>query len=400
MTAGVPATLPWVTASFSLGLRDERWPTLAGRGRTQVRVSRRSGFPWQRLVQVGTFHWDALAPGRASRVAVGVLAPLTLGWASGHLDSGAFAALGALPASLGMAVSTCVGATTAATIPWLLVPVVLVWGYVTGLMVCLGPRLSTAAFQWSVALLIAVGLPLGPAEAAGRAGLVLVGGLLQGVLVAGSWFLRPGAGERTALAASYLALAAYASGMAAGRFGPPPPIAFPAAARLDDPNPLLSTAVRLLFLDLLEEAERLRAALAALAAHAADAPAGDEEPLRRLTADSASVLDLIAGALSTGRAERAARVRELSRRMAGLTVAPAAPWRWSGEALLGQLRAVIGIVARLDAGPTSPLTAGAGPGPALPPAAGAAAAAATTLRAKPTRGATPCAWPWSRDWRR
>jgi hypothetical protein len=126
-----------------------------------VRVSRRSGFPWQRLVQVGPFHWDALAPGRASRVAVGVLAPLTLGWASGHLDSGAFAALGALPAgfasfqkvtrsrlaavvvaSLGMAVSTCIGATTAATIPWLLVPVVLVWGYVTGLMVCLGPRLS------------------------------------------------------------------------------------------------------------------------------------------------------------------------------------------------------------------------------------------------------------------
>ncbi len=80
-----------------------------------------------------------------------------------------------------MAVSTFVGATTAATLPWLLVPVVIVWAYVIGLMVSLGPRLSVAALQWSVGLLIAVGLPLGPAEATLRAGLVLAGGLLSRV---------------------------------------------------------------------------------------------------------------------------------------------------------------------------------------------------------------------------
>jgi hypothetical protein len=68
-------------------------------------------------------------------------------------------------ASVGMAVSTFVGATTAAIAPWLLVPIVAAWGYLTGLAVCLGQRASVAVLQWSIALLIAVGLPFGPAEA-------------------------------------------------------------------------------------------------------------------------------------------------------------------------------------------------------------------------------------------
>jgi hypothetical protein len=50
-------------------------------------------------------------------------------------------------------VSTFGGATTAATVPWLLVPIVLVWGYVTGLMVCLGPRLSVAALMGMILLI-------------------------------------------------------------------------------------------------------------------------------------------------------------------------------------------------------------------------------------------------------
>jgi uncharacterized membrane protein YccC len=101
--------------------------------------------------QAGTVRWRSIAPWRAARVAVGVMVPLAIGWWSGHIDLGAFAALGALPAgmasfqgvtrsrvtavaaaSVGMAVSTFVGATLANGAPWVLVAVVVAWGYGTG----------------------------------------------------------------------------------------------------------------------------------------------------------------------------------------------------------------------------------------------------------------------------
>src|SRR5262249_61706127 len=116
-------------------------------------------------------------------------------------------------AGIGMAVSTFVGAPLAHSAPWALVPVVVAWGYGTGLAVCLGKRLSVAALQWAVALLISVGLPLAPAAAVGRAGLVLAGGLFQGVLVAGSWVIRASHRERVPLADSYRALAGFAAGV-------------------------------------------------------------------------------------------------------------------------------------------------------------------------------------------
>ena len=115
-----------------------------------------------------------------------------------------------------MAVSTFVGGTVAAAAPWLLVPVVIVWGYVTGLAVCLGPLASVAVAQWPVALLIAVGLPLRPGDAALRAGFVLAGGLFQGILAMIAWTVRRGDPERAALAASYRSLAAYAVGPGRG----------------------------------------------------------------------------------------------------------------------------------------------------------------------------------------
>ena len=321
-------------------------------------------------LRIGPFQWGAIAPWRAARVALGVLAPLVLGWASGQIEYGAFAALGALPAgfaayqgvtrsriaaivvaSVGMAVTTFVGATTTATLPWLLVPVVTVLGYVTGLVVALGPLLSVAVLQWSVGLLIAVGLPQGPAEAGLRAGLVLAGGLFQALLVAGSWTIRPGKGERAALAETYRALVAYASSLAAGKFEPPPPIVFSATSALGDVNPLLPAAERLMFLDLLEQAERLRAALAAVAAQAASAGREGKEEIRRHASETITVLHLIVGALSASRTNRADRARDLSRRVAALKVAADVPWRWAGEALLGQLRAIARIVARLDGMP-------------------------------------------------
>jgi hypothetical protein len=83
--------------------------------------------------------------------------------------------LAVLCASAGMAVSTFAGAT-AAREPRLLILVVFVWAYVVGLLAALGPTVLAVTLQWPVALLIASALPLGLADAAVRAGLVLAGG--------------------------------------------------------------------------------------------------------------------------------------------------------------------------------------------------------------------------------
>jgi uncharacterized membrane protein YccC len=310
------------------------------------------------LRQLGHFEWHRIAPWRAARAALGVCVPLIGGYLTGYVEYGAYIALGALPAgftsfqgeartriaavvlaSVGMAASTFVGATTAATAPWLLVPIIALWGYVTGLSVCLGPARSSAVLQWPVALLIAIGLPLPPREAALRAGLVFAGGALQALLVALSWTVRTGAKERMRLAASYRALAKYASTLAAGICGPPPPTELPARSILADPNPLLGQTLRLMLINLLEQAERIRASLAALAADAEHEPAETAE-IHALIAEVAHILDLVATAIAGTRDERDAATAELSDRVMNMTVPADKVWRWSGEALLGQLRAV------------------------------------------------------------
>ena len=322
---------------------------------------------WRKALQLGPFSAELLAPGRAARVTFGVVLPLIVGWQSGYLTYGAYMALGALPAgmasfqgatrsrvvavlaaSIGMAVSTFVGTVAAATVPWVLVPIVAVWGYMTGLAVCLGPRWSVAILQWSAALLIAVGFPQGPSEAALRAGLVLGGGLLQTILVAASWTLRPGQTERAAFAASYRGLAKYASDVAQGASGPPPSMPFPARAAVEDPNPLLARDLRLLYINLVEETERIRASLAALAVQVQQ-HASDVGDLRAFMAQAATVLAQLAEAPAMTRRDREMLLRDLEPRMAHLTIPENATWRWSGEALLGQLRAVAGMIAWLDA---------------------------------------------------
>lgn len=346
-------------------------------------------FQWQGLLRFGPFRWSDVAPWRAARVAVGVVVPLAVGLAGGHLEYGVYASLGALPAgfvtfqgvtrtrvaavvaaSVGMAVSTFVGGTTAAFAPWLSVPVVIVWGYVTGLAVCLGPRPSVAVNQWAVALLIAFGMPLGPPEAALRAGLVIAGGLFQGVLVlfqaalvGVSWALQRGDPERAALSDSFRYLATYASELATDRAGPPPPVAFPATVRLGDPSPLLPMRVLLAYFDLLELAERIRAGLAALGDHA------DGETTRsasRFAADIGQVLEAIARALAAGRGNRAGRVGELERLVTSLKAPTGTDWSWVAEALLGLLRDVTGILVRVDKGPARTPTGAASNGSVAP----------------------------------
>ncbi|WP_298140072.1 FUSC family protein [Acidiferrobacter sp.] len=322
---------------------------------------------WRALARLGPFRWDDVEPYRAARVALGVALPLAGGWLTGHLEYGAYAALGALPAgfasfqgetrtrlaavavaSAGMAISTFVGATAAFWAPWMLVPILALWGYVTGLSESLGQRFSVAILQWPMALLIAVGLPAPYAQAGLYAGLVLAGGALQAGLVAVAWTLRPGARERAMLAASFQGLATYAARVAEGVIGPPPPTAFPAGSILADPNPLLPSALRLDLVDLLEQLERIRASLAALEAHAADGLPERTHAIGSLMQKAAAVLGLIASALSGPASGRVKAVRDINESAASLVIAHDVPWRWAGEALLGQLRAVGRVVTHLE----------------------------------------------------
>jgi uncharacterized membrane protein YccC len=371
---------PPVLTSARLGLRRYRSDLRASRSFLAGEVSHAG---WLNL---GQFRWHDVSPGRAARTAVGVLAPLAAGIASGHPEYGTFAALGALPTGFvsfrgitrtrvllvaitaaGMAISTFVGAATAASAPWLLVPVIVVWAYVAGVCAALGPSAIAVSLQWPVAVLIASAIPLSPAQAALRGGLVLAGGLWQGALVISSWALSRGSTERTAMAESYAALSRYAEELAAGQGGPPSPDTLPGTYALRDPNPLLRSASRQHLVGLMEEAERIRTTLTVLgaadAADAADAAAGPAGRRRVLLAASGQDLREIAAAIGSRPSERALHL-DVARQHIGVDgAAPGQPWNWVAESLQGQLRSAARIAGRLN--DAEPGRAGGPPRPVL-----------------------------------
>ena len=260
--------------------------------------------------------------------------------------------LAVLCAALGMAFSTFVGATTAASLPWLLVPVLFAWAYLTGVLASLGPTVLAVTLQWPVALLIASALPLGPAAAATRAGLVLAGGLWQCLLVVTSWTVNRGSAERTALANSYADLGGYAADVAAGRHSPPSPSQLTASYVLGDPNPVMRTAARRDMLDLAEEAERIRATLTALSASRVDATRGPG--MGSLLDEAARGLRELAAALGGRPRDRAEHLAAGRRALAGISANGGTGWHWAGEALLGQLRSACQIAERLNAAEPGP----------------------------------------------
>ncbi|MBV8401751.1 MAG: FUSC family protein [Acetobacteraceae bacterium] len=356
---------------------------------------------WKKLFQLGPFRWAALTPWRGGRVALGISLPLFLGWLLGYPAYGAYAALGALPAgnvtvsvdargrvvllvilaSIDMALSGFVGSAVAESYPIALIPIVAIWGYGTGLSVALGQRASTVMLQCSLALLIAVGVPAPPSEAVLRAVFVVTGGLFQAVLVVLSWRFRPGSEERAALAETYRSLGGYAGELAAGRVDGPPAIHFPARAALDDPNPLLASSARLAMLDLLEQAERIRASLAALGDVADENKAAATTEIRGLLRDAAVALDTLASAIvATGEA-RAAAIAELRQQLEQPSLRQGTPWTWAGEALLGQLRAAGRTVAVLRTVSVQRSSYGQAAARALSRTPGGLATVAATLRA-------------------
>lgn len=337
-----------------------------------------AGLRAEPLWDLGGFCWSDVPAGAGLRSAAGVLVPLAVGLAAGHLRDGAYAALGALPAgfvafqgvsrgrvaavvlaALGMAAATFAGAAAAAAAPWLLVPLVAGSAYAAGLLSALGPRFGAAALQWPTAMLVATTLPLAPGPALARAALVLAGGLGQGALVVASWAVGPGAGERAAVAAAYRNLAFHAAGLAAGRHGPPPAAAFPGSLPLRDPNPLLRGPVRVHLLQLLDLAERIRVTLAAAdrAPETGGAPRAEAAGDANALAQAAAALRGVAAALQ----ERAAARRQAAALACGQP-APASGASWAAAALLGHVRAALVCVRALDDMEVGPAPA-AGPRP-------------------------------------
>jgi uncharacterized membrane protein YccC len=317
-------------------------------------------------LDLGQFRWRDATWGRAARAAFGVVVPLAIGMATGHVEYGTFAALGAQPAGLvsfqgvtrsrimlvavavaGMSVSTFVGASVAHAIPWLLVPVIALWAYVAGVCASLGPSAIVVSLQWPVALLIASAIPLSPEQALIRAALVLAGGLWQGALVVTSWAVSHGAAERTAMADSYDALSQYAARIEAAPGAPPSPAALPGTRALRDPNPLMRSDARRHLSDLMEEAERIRTTLTVMAGTGTTGPALTGARRAHLAA-SAAALGEIASALRSrpsARGEHLDRARQDADADSGLA---GHSWTWAGESLQGQLRSAIRMTERLN----------------------------------------------------
>ena len=270
-----------------------------------------------------TVNWSQFEGLAALRCAIGVAVPLLVGLAIDQPLVGVFGAAGAvgvgfgsfqgayrgraavmLLAALGMACSVFIGSlaghSSAATIG-----VAALWAFVGGLLVALGHGASYVGLQSIVAVLIAGGYPSDLEGAAGRAALVFGGGLVQTFLVVVIWPLRRFAVERRSIAGAFRSLAAYAAMIPARAGIPPEPHTFAGTASpLADPQPFARSGEVFVFQALLDEAERIRASLAAFAVHYGRLRHADQSCAGTLADLSAQALTEIAAALNDGREPR------------------------------------------------------------------------------------------------
>src|SRR3954471_8860276 len=253
------------------------------------------------------FNRAGLAPGRATRAALGVGLPLVIGAAAGHPADGAMAAAGALPVGVaamsssspttptallvttttGMALSTFVGSLCAGHAAAVAVALAL-WGFLAGLLVVLGQAATITGVQAVIGLLVFGRYPGGVGTSALHALAVLAGGLLQTLLALALRPMRAMRTERIALADVYGRLATLAAGTT---YGGPSGEAIAATSALLRRRAPDSSSLR----DLIDEATRIRLELQALAS------VPDVPGVERLRADVAAWLTNIATALSDTR---------------------------------------------------------------------------------------------------
>src|SRR5436190_9715776 len=171
---------------------------------------------------------------RGVRNAVGVVALLIAGILTDNVKAGVLMAGGAmligfidlgasyasrarvmLIATALVGVSTLVG-TLAGGIDWLTVVLMAVWGFAVGLSVCLGMAPAFVGVNAALSLLLSAYFPGDMGEGLERAGLTVLGALVQTALARAIWPLRPFRPERIVVANAYRAVAAFVDAMAAG----------------------------------------------------------------------------------------------------------------------------------------------------------------------------------------
>ncbi|MGW2793071.1 FUSC family protein [Streptomyces sp. NPDC001251] len=208
----------------------------------------------------------------------------------------------ALASGLSLAISTFLGYLVGTHSPFFLLLLAL-WTFVAGLAWAVGPTVGVIASSNVAIMLVTVTLPSTLAEAAGHAGMIAVGGVVQAALVVLFPIRRWGA-QRDALADALAAVADYARRL---RHDPVAPF---------DPEPLMTA--RLAAAVTPREArrrpaelhgargvaERIRPVLASLADPALGVPEEGEERhrVRELLAAAGTVLDAAARAVRHGEA--------------------------------------------------------------------------------------------------
>jgi uncharacterized membrane protein YccC len=241
---------------------------------------------WARGVasSIVAFDRSSLEYGFALRCTVGVAIPLIVACALGHPSAGFAPAIGALiggftslqgiyrsriavvfAVTLGIAISSFLGALAAPSLPALIVLTVAV-GYFYGTVAQFGMPAGVAALNTTVAFVIFSSLPLTPRQDFEQSSLLFLGGMIQAVLLILAWPLDRSAIERRGLAAAYRDLAGYARSLAT-LASQAPPIAALATARqiVADQQPLARSRDVARYKRILAEAEALRHRLGALA---------------------------------------------------------------------------------------------------------------------------------------
>jgi uncharacterized membrane protein YccC len=248
------------------------------------RVARGNAVARKIVADALRLNWAGIEPGFAARCTAGVAIPLVLSALAGAPLAGASAAYGALvtglatrqgvyrtragaafAAGIALALSAFAGSLTGthAAINGALLAV---WALAFGILACLGRAATVVSVNGCVAFVVFSNAPYDTGNPAFHAAMVLAGCILQLLLLVLVWPLQRYRSERAAVAAAYTALAHYASGLRAHDLGLPDSQSLSAlGATLADPHPFGSREELAAYQALADEAERLRATLAALA---------------------------------------------------------------------------------------------------------------------------------------
>jgi len=259
------------------------------------------------------------------RCAVGVAVPLLIAYGVHQPLDGVSAAIGAMAAgfasrqgvyrtraaamlvtSAAMAISAFVGALSG-PYPAAGIALFAIWGLSLGLLGSLGNAATTVGVNSLIALIVCGHPPYVPSDALPQAGFMFLGGALQTVLLVSIWPLQRFDAERRVLATAYRSLADYAGNLPDSVLGAPPSTMLASVGQtLADPQPFARRSELVAFESLLDEGERIRGELAALATdrhvlaeHDAREAAAE---IRQLASGAQPILAEIAAAIADGRA--------------------------------------------------------------------------------------------------